>query len=379
MARPEVEIFASSPLGRAIARGAVLAALAVLLGGCASSSKSPPVAKPAGSTSAQAPASASGRYYLDDGPGERPISELEQLPDAVPRADPLHPRANRPYVVFGRSYQPMTRIEPFRERGIATWYGRRYHDRPTSIGERYDMYAMTAAHPRLPLPSYARVTHLRNGRTVVVRVNDRGPFLNNRVIDLSYAAAARLGMARGGSAEVEVELITDPEAFARALPAAAPGPVAPAPAGPVASVSSGPSPASAVAPISVSPAAPAGALPADPVAVPAVAPAAGADSTTLPRAPSPPARAATSVTDPAAIRPGAQIVQIGAFASHDNAHAALRGLESRLRPHGYGLAVRTDGRVHRLIAGPFAHPDQARDAAAQIRTLTGLDAFARRL
>ncbi|MFP5405096.1 MAG: septal ring lytic transglycosylase RlpA family protein, partial [Gammaproteobacteria bacterium] len=85
-------------------------------------------------------------------------------------------RASRPYVVFGRQYQPMTALQPYRARGIATWYGRRYHGNPTSSGERYDMYAMTAAHPTLPIPSYARVTNTANGRSVVVRVNDRGPF-----------------------------------------------------------------------------------------------------------------------------------------------------------------------------------------------------------
>jgi rare lipoprotein A len=184
----------------------ILCAALVGLAGCASQPKPAPAERSA----REGAAPGSGRYYLDDGPGERSIADLEKLPDAVPRSEPLHPRANRPYVVFGRQYLPMTQLEPMRERGIATWYGRRYHDRPTAIGERYDMYGMTAAHPRLPLPSFARVTNLRNGRTITVRVNDRGPFLHGRVIDLSYAAAAKLGFANIGSTEVEVELITDP-------------------------------------------------------------------------------------------------------------------------------------------------------------------------
>jgi rare lipoprotein A len=109
--------------------------------------------------------------------------------------------------VFGREYVPMTRLAAHRERGVASWYGRKFHGRRTASGEVYDMYAMTAAHPTLPIPSYVRVTHLRNGRSVVVRVNDRGPFLHGRVIDLSYTAALRLDYVRAGSAEVEVELI----------------------------------------------------------------------------------------------------------------------------------------------------------------------------
>ena len=121
--------------------------------------------------------------------------------------------ANRPYTVFGHDYVPATRLTSYRERGLASWYGRKFHAQKTAIGEPYDMYAMTAAHPTLPLPSYARVTNLANGRSVVVRVNDRGPFHPGRIIDLSYAAAYRLGIAQKGSGEVEVESI---------LPGAAP-------------------------------------------------------------------------------------------------------------------------------------------------------------
>ena len=132
---------------------------------------------------------------------------IETLVDATPRDEPLHRWANRPYQVFGRDYVPLTERGDFRERGTASWYGRKFHGRPTSTGEPYDMYAMTAAHPTLPLPSYVRVTNLENGRSVVVRVNDRGPFLRGRVIDLSAAAAHRLGYMDAGSAPVEVEMI----------------------------------------------------------------------------------------------------------------------------------------------------------------------------
>ena len=151
-----------------------------------------------------------GGYYQDDGPGATPPPDLESIVDASPKLEPLSSRANRPYSVFGIQYIPLTQLKPYREKGMASWYGKKFHGQPTSIGERYDMYAMTAAHPTFPLPSYARVTNPRNGKVVIVRVNDRGPFLSNRIIDLSYTAAAKLGYVSAGSTEVEVELIDQP-------------------------------------------------------------------------------------------------------------------------------------------------------------------------
>jgi len=148
-----------------------------------------------------------GGYYLDDGPGEVAPAVLLAVPDAQPSAEPLHRFANRPYTVFGREYLPMVSVTSHRERGMASWYGRRFHGRPTASGEPYDMYGMTAAHPTLPIPSYVRVTNVQNGRSVVVRVNDRGPFLHNRVIDLSYTAALKLDFVRAGSTLVEVDLV----------------------------------------------------------------------------------------------------------------------------------------------------------------------------
>jgi rare lipoprotein A len=160
------------------------------------------------SPAASAPAApARGAYYKDDGPGANAPPDLAAIPDAVPRAEPLHRFANRPYQVFGKDYVPIANLAPFRQSGVASWYGRRYHGAPTSSGERYDMYAMTAAHPTLPIPSYARVTNPANGRSVVVRINDRGPFHSDRIIDLSYTAAWKLGYVDGGSARVEVESI----------------------------------------------------------------------------------------------------------------------------------------------------------------------------
>src|SRR3989449_5748463 len=157
--------------------------------------------------SACAAAPRSGGYYKDDGPGERPPANLEQIADAQPKAEPLHRYANRPYQVFGKEYVPLAFVQPYRQRGTASWYGKKFHGQRTASGEPYDMYAMTAAHPTLPIPSYARVTRVATGRSVIVRINDRGPFHQGRMIDLPYAAALKLGFAHLGSAEVELESI----------------------------------------------------------------------------------------------------------------------------------------------------------------------------
>ncbi|WP_370632132.1 septal ring lytic transglycosylase RlpA family protein [Pusillimonas sp. MFBS29] len=153
--------------------------------------------------------SSKGGYYKDDGPGSDIPDNIAAIPDAVPRIE-KHARANfRPYVVFGKRYVPVSDEKPFRQQGTASWYGRKFHGNKTANGEVYDMYAMTAAHPTLPLPSYARVTHASNGKNVIVRINDRGPFHSKRIIDLSYVAAAKLGLIGPGSGQVIVEAITN--------------------------------------------------------------------------------------------------------------------------------------------------------------------------
>ena len=213
--------------------------IAALLGACASK---PPIA-----TSAK-PAARPGAYYKDDGPADSVPADIDRIPDAVARAEPLHRFANRPYNVFGVDYRPMTSLGALRQRGIASWYGRKFHGQKTAIGETYDMFAMTAAHPTAPLPSFARVTHAKSGRSVIVRINDRGPFHAGRIVDLSYAAASRLGIAQGGSGEVELELLVPPFPPPAATESAAvfvptpPVPVAPAEA-----------PATAVSPTQSSP------------------------------------------------------------------------------------------------------------------------------
>ncbi len=143
-----------------------------------------------------------------DGPPDNPPPGIERTPDAAPRIEPIRAGGpNKPYRLAGRSYTPLTADVPFTETGLASWYGRKFQGRPTSSGEIYDMFAMTAAHKTMPIPSYARVRNPANGREIVVRVNDRGPFVEGRVIDLSYAAAAKLGLL-AGVAPVTVRRIT---------------------------------------------------------------------------------------------------------------------------------------------------------------------------
>ncbi|MDZ4212735.1 MAG: septal ring lytic transglycosylase RlpA family protein, partial [Methylotenera sp.] len=148
-----------------------------------------------------------GGYYMDDGPEANPPANLDDIPDAVPKAETIHPAATRPYQALGQTYVPMKDYQPFKQAGVASWYGKRFHGRKTANGEIYDMYAMTAAHPTLPLPSYVKVTNPANGRTVIVRVNDRGPFKHSRIIDLSYAAAHKLRILERGSGHVEIEAV----------------------------------------------------------------------------------------------------------------------------------------------------------------------------
>ncbi len=167
-----------------------------------------------------------------------PPADLAAIPDAVPRAEPRSRYGNpSSYEVFGRRYFLLPTADDYVERGVASWYGPGFHGERTSSGEPYDMYAMTAAHKTLPIPAYAEVTNLRNGRRVVVRINDRGPFVGDRLIDLSYTAAWKLDMLREGTAPVEVRVVTPGPSpgttmTAQTAPSSAP---APAQAGPMAS------------------------------------------------------------------------------------------------------------------------------------------------
>jgi rare lipoprotein A len=208
--------------------------IAVVLVGCSSAPTTP--GTPGASGAPSRPAKPGG-FYQDDGPPEKAPSDPSQIPDAVPRVEPFHRYANRPYTALGRSYTPMTEDRPYRARGVASWYGKQFHGNRTSSGEIYDMYTASAAHPTLPIPSYARVTNTRTGASVIVRINDRGPFKHDRVIDLSYAAAVKIGIAAAGTGEVEVVRFTFAEirALRGETPSAdpAPPPAAAAPALPL--------------------------------------------------------------------------------------------------------------------------------------------------
>jgi rare lipoprotein A len=278
------------------------------------------------------------------------------VPDAVPKHEPRGTRGNPPfYTVFGKRYHVMAASEGWVERGTASWYGPGFHAASTSLGEPYDMYAMTAAHKTLPIPSYARVRNPANGREVIVRVNDRGPFHAGRIVDLSYTAALKLGVL-GAVAPVELERITFEDirtgAWRRDGLAVAAAP-APAPATPPA-----PSPTSPGS--EVPPAAP-------PVAV-------GGGSIPVAGAPADAAPAAEPVTpvDAAPARASAMPVrgfwiQLGAFRQLDGAEAFQRRVATELDWLAPLLAVFSDAPIYRLQAGPYPNREAARAGADRIR------------
>jgi rare lipoprotein A len=277
----------------------VLAA-AFVLSACGTTSQ-----KPAAPT-APAPQKPGG-YYQDDGPGENPPGNLDAIPDAVPRSEPLHRGANRPYTVFGKSYVPNVANEPFRQAGTASWYGRKFHGQKTSIGETYDMYAMTAAHPTLPLPSYVRVTNPANNRSVIVRLNDRGPFHQDRVIDLSYVAAAKLDLIRRGSGLVTVERVFPGDDLN---------------------------------------------LAAQPALVPM---------------PMPTPTATNVATSPVSAEAGQLYLQLGAFSSADNAEIFRARMMRELTWNQEPIAVLQKDGLHRVRLGPYKTREEAERIAAQIK------------
>ena len=188
----------SDALTRDAGRCALLFAAALVIAGCAGAPPRHPAPTPS------------------------PPPDMSAIPEVTPRTEPRSARGNPPfYEVFGKRYFVLKSAEGYLERGVASWYGPGFHAASTSNGERYDMYAMTAAHKTLPLPSYVQVTNLRNGRSVVVRVNDRGPFKDGRIIDLSYSAAHKLDMVRDGTTFVEVRALPAGEAAAPAAPPSA--------------------------------------------------------------------------------------------------------------------------------------------------------------
>lgn len=254
-----------------------------------------------------------GGFYKDDGPGENPPQDMEAITDAVPRAEPLNRFANKPYTVLGRDYVPMQEVGRYKTRGLASWYGKKFHGQKTSTGEVYDMYGMTAAHATLPIPSYARVTSMVNGKSVVVRVNDRGPFHPDRIIDLSYTAAWKLGLVGGGSGEVVVESLLPGESL----------PIAPTPPAQLAIKSEEPAAPKAI----------------EDKPLPEIDDAHGS------------------------------WLQLGAFGSRDNAEALKSKLARELGDMGDKLVVRTTGKISRVQLGPWADAQEARNMAEKVADL----------
>lgn len=285
-----------------------------------------------------------GGYYKDDGPGDDIPDNLDEIPDAEPRLEPLHRFANRPYVVLGKSYVPDTSVRPLRQRGIGSWYGKKFHGQKTSIGEPYDMFSMTAAHPTLAIPSYVRVTRVSNGQSVVVRVTDRGPFHADRIIDLSYAAAYRLGYINNGSAEVEVETIV-PDASGTTLTYAQVKPPSPPPIS------------------SIKPVVPVSTAETGPDEIAALA-----------------AKLASAEETPAPALPSSQLqrdlqkgvfLQLGAFSSADNAESLRLHLARELDWLTEAIEVNGGGGVHRVHLGPYANRADAEKVAEKIRLALG--------
>lgn len=306
------------PLYHALRTPLIGVAVAAYLAGCASvtdknarTTPPTPTQTARGEDKPVTPPYKGGGYYKDDGPGRNIPNNLDQVPDAVPRDEPLHRWANEKYKVLGKTYQPRPADQPYKEKGLASWYGRKFHGKNTSSGEPYDMYAMTAAHATLPIPSYARVTNLNNGQSILVRVNDRGPFHEGRIIDLSYTAAYKLDVLREVT-PVEVEMVgaeAAPDSFiAQADEAQTP------------------------APINVAAAAPTAAPTAEP------------------------ARAGEAI-----------YLQLGAFSNPDSAEALLHRASGKLSRDFPGVMRLESGKLHKVQAGPFMSGNAADRAAALIR------------
>ena len=279
-----------------------------------------------------------------DCPEASPPADLASVPDAEPKLEPIRSGGpNKPYEALGRSYVPMVEDRAFAERGLASWYGRKFHGRRTANGEVYNMYAMTAAHPTLPLPSYAKVRNPANGREVVVRVNDRGPFHAGRIVDLSYTAALKLGVLRG-VAPVELTRITFDDIRTGAWRKG--GVVDSAPIDPAATEFAAVKPPVAAPP------------PAVPVAAPITSVALREASPT----------SDTPAAAPSNVRPTSGFwVQIGAFKQREGADSFHRRVVADLDWLAPLLAVFSDPNVFRLQAGPYASRDEAQSVAARVR------------
>ncbi|MGA9667349.1 MAG: septal ring lytic transglycosylase RlpA family protein [Gallionella sp.] len=326
----------------------ILIATALLLAACGTVPQRKAEAPPA------PPAPKAGGYLEGDGPGSNPPANIDAIPDAVPKYEPLHRYANRPYIALGKTYVPLTVTGDFKQRGIASWYGRKFNGERTSSGEIYDMYAMTAAHPTLPLPSYARVTNLANHKSVIVRINDRGPFMNDRIIDLSYTAAHKLGIIGDGSAEVEVDSIS-PDTIINTIP--------------VITVESKPLESSTPAIPAITPVAAASAVVAAPAAASSV-PAAPVSTAPAPVAVPPAAAPAVVAAAPANNNSGVYL-QLGAFSTQAGAEAYLDKMRAELGSTGKEIKLVSKDGLVRVHIGPYASQSEARSSAESMQGKLG--------
>jgi rare lipoprotein A len=347
------------PIHQHIAKAAVIFAVALALVGCSSSSSRK-------SSSSGLPSAGSGRggYYQDDGPGDKTPENLMSLPDAEPKVEPYASGSNRPYVVFGKTYTPITDNRPYKQEGIGSWYGKKFHGQRTSSGEIYDMYKMSAAHTTLPIPSYARVTNLANGRQVIVRINDRGPFHSGRIIDLSYTAALKLGYLGAGSAKLEVErlLPADIERIVKEKKyktSTSPAPVV-APSPPLVSVPASipaisSNPASQIAVESM--------LHNDANPIPVSAAGSASDL--------PAAKSAntinTAITSTQAGTAGNFYIQLGAYSQPEHAESARSQFQQQWSSNLPPVEVAQNGAVYRLFCGPFENKETALATAQKIQ------------
>jgi len=278
----------------------------------------------------------SGGYYLDDGPGENAPADIDSIPSASLKTESPSKRANRPYSALGQSYTPMTTYAPYKKQGMASWYGKRYHGKKTSTGEIYDMYAMSAAHTILPIPSYAKVTNPSNGRSVIVRINDRGPFKRDRLIDLSYAAAYQLRLIKQGSGLVEVETI---DTSVEALQAMSNNKTTQA-----STLQTNPAQESTPAKIESAPV----------VAAVAATP------------------ASTATLQPAVITATSTLstpyyVQVGAFKNESNGELLQKKIQGLDLVENVGIANVYNNGLYRVKLGPYASKKEADSSAAKIR------------
>ncbi|WAC73973.1 septal ring lytic transglycosylase RlpA family protein [Roseateles sp. SL47] len=403
-------MFEARPAGQ---RLAVLTS-ALFLAACAS--RGPAPSRPPG----PAPASPKvTQWPAKDGPEAVVPADLDKIPDALPRFESIRKGGpNKPYAVAGQRYQPLTDDDKLVQRGLASWYGRKFHGRPTASGEVYNMYAMTAAHPTMPIPSYARVRNPKNGREVIVRINDRGPFHSERIIDLSYTAALKLDLLRGVS-EVEVERITYedirtgawlrgkempsqpgdravPEApvYAAASPTGAPevtttvqmrGTQAATPSTPAPRPATSSNPSSP--PVSTSAAGNAVGASAGMVPIPVVALPPGTDLDSprdVPTMPATASQASGTATSAATPTPDAPLpamkvaaaagywLQLGAFSRLEGAETLREQFNKSLDWMAPMLTIFKDKQLHRLQAGPFSTREDARAAAEKVRTAMAL-------